>query len=107
MTYVDLLVETNVSITERLKIRRIIRTERFENLYKASDEGQKDLVRMKIETGDFKGVKDWVRAQSLDEMSIRDLYKVARRLNISGYSRMNKFVLVETIKQKELTNEED
>jgi len=76
----------------------------FERLWEASDKDQQAKAQKYIDKFDKPGIQQWMQAHpSLDveELSVRQLYPIAQRLNILNYSRLPKECLVAAIKKAE------
>jgi hypothetical protein len=76
----------------------------FERLWDASDTSQQKKVQTYIDKLDKPGIQTWMQGHpSLDveELSVRQLYPIARRLQILNYSRLPKECLVAAIKKAE------
>ena len=88
-------------------IEALIQRLSFERLWGYSELDQKDIVRKCVKEGNKKGIIKWMRehpAIDIGEKPLRDLYPIAKKLQIKNYSRLQRDDLIISIKKAETEN---
>lgn len=90
---------------EILKLRslhRIIEDPNFVNLVVQSDKKQQAYVYVCILCKDVDKLKDWIKNQpkEIEDLPIRDLRSLARKMQIKNYSRKTKYQIAKEIRHK-------
>ena len=88
-------------------IETILVSLRFERLWMHSSEEQKEKARERIRASDRDGILKWMENHpsiDLGEKPLRELYPIAKKLNIKNYSRLQRDDLIIKIKKAEATS---
>jgi hypothetical protein len=94
---------------EILKLRslhRIIEDLNFKNLVIQSNNKQQAYVYVCILCRDVDKLKDWIKNQpkEIEDLPIRDLRNLARKMQIKNYSRKTKYQIAKEIRNKGIEN---
>lgn len=109
MSYPHLQLDIHNLILNLRSIENTVNKPFFERLWKASTDEQKEVIKKSIERGDKIAVNRWMDSHpdvELGEMSQNKLKKLAQRLHVAHYSRLNRYELEDGIREKRKCNQE-
>ena len=109
MSYPHLQLDVHELILNLRSIENTIEKPFFHRLWEASDDKQKKAIRTIVQRGDKLSLARWMDDHpdiELGEMSQNKLRKLAQRLHVINYSRLDRYELEDGIREKRECNQE-
>jgi Rho termination factor, N-terminal domain len=83
-------------------LERILTSDTFKNVFEATTEEQRDIVKQHINNGDKIAIEKWIAMQekSPEQMNVVQLRQLASKLGIANYNLLPKASLLSAIRNK-------
>ena len=100
MKYKQMVMDIHDQILRLIALKRLIKSERFQNLYRGSSYDSQETVECVIYKGDLLELQRWMNTHpnlTLEDLTIRQLHVQARKKRVKNYAKFSKCELIKEL----------